>query len=200
MVIGTLGLVQCGTSKMTETPQTANLEDRVAHTLIIAYEKAPVKKQVEKKLKKYDAFLLKNFDSLNMMSVYFPDEKDIPQAMEVLQQLEGIKSVERDQIVSINEEQGVGVDMEIRVASETRVGYGVGPMTCLLVKFTPEAESWQYMYDAIQGFDYEPGYEYVLQVHRSERKNPPQDASKYVYRLKKVIDKQKKNSEGMPEK
>lgn len=33
----------------------------------------------------------------------------------------------------------------LTVASETRIGYGVGPMACLLVKHEP-AEKWQYMY------------------------------------------------------
>lgn len=91
-----------------------------------------------------------------------------------------------------------GVNMKITVASETRTGFGVAPQSCFLVKYTPEASDWQYMYDAIEGFEYESGYEYVLLVNRLERKNVPQDASKYVYRLKKILSKQKKHSEGMP--
>lgn len=91
-----------------------------------------------------------------------------------------------------------GVDMKITVASETRTGFGVAPQSCFLVKYSPEASSWQYMYDTIEGFEYESGYEYVLLVNRLERKNVPQDASKYVYRLKKILNKQKKHSEGMP--
>lgn len=91
-----------------------------------------------------------------------------------------------------------GVNMKITVASETRTGFGVAPQSCFLVKYTPEASDWQYMYDAIEGFEYESGYEYVLLVNQLERKNVPQDASKYVYRLKKILSKQKKHSEGMP--
>lgn len=88
--------------------------------------------------------------------------------------------------------------MKITVASETRTGFGVAPQSCFLVKYSPEASSWQYMYDSIEGFEYESGYEYVLLVNRLERKNVPQDASKYVYRLKRILNKQKKHSEGMP--
>ena len=91
-----------------------------------------------------------------------------------------------------------GVDMKITVASETRTGFGVAPLSCFLVKYSPEASSWQYLYDTIEGYEYEAGYEYVLLVNRLERKNVPQDASKYVYRLKKILNKQKKHSEGMP--
>ena len=51
-----------------------------------------------------------------------------------------------------------GVDMKITVASETRTGFGVAPQSCFLVKYSPEASSWQYMYDTIEGFEYESGY------------------------------------------
>lgn len=87
--------------------------------------------------------------------------------------------------------------LDIIVASETRVGHGVGPMTCLLVKYAP-TEKWQYMYSQIEGFDYESGYEYELTVIRSERENLPQDASKYVYKLVKVLSKEKKQSTELP--
>lgn len=91
-----------------------------------------------------------------------------------------------------------GVDMKIIVASETRMGFGVVEQSCFLVKYSPEASNWQYMYNSIEGFEYEPGYEYVLLVNRLELKNVPQDASRYVYRLKNVLNKQKKHSERMP--
>lgn len=88
-------------------------------------------------------------------------------------------------------------ELHMIVASETRVGHGVGPVTCLLVKYTP-MEQWQYMYSRIEGFNYEPGYEYQLTVVRAERENPPQDASKYVYKLVKVLSKEKKQSTELP--
>lgn len=91
-----------------------------------------------------------------------------------------------------------GVDMKIIVASETRIGFGVVEQSCFLVKYSPEASNWQYMYNSIEGFEYEPGYEYVLLVNRLELKNVPQDTSRYVYRLKNVLNKQKKHSERMP--
>lgn len=89
------------------------------------------------------------------------------------------------------------IELRMTVASETRTGYGVGPQTCLLVKYAP-GEKWQYMYSPIKGFVHESGYEYELLVLRSELRNPPQDASRYVYRLKKIVSKVKKLSEGMP--
>ena len=88
-------------------------------------------------------------------------------------------------------------ELDIIVASETRIGHGVGPMTCLLVKYA-STEKWQYMYSQIEGFDYGPGYEYRLTVIRSERENIPQDASRYVYKLVKVLSKEKKQSTELP--
>lgn len=85
----------------------------------------------------------------------------------------------------------------LTVASETRIGYGVGPMACLLVKHEP-AEKWQYMYSEIKGFNYEPGYKYRLLVLRVEHENPPQDTSRYMFELIKVLSKEKKGSAGLP--
>lgn len=89
------------------------------------------------------------------------------------------------------------VTLDLTVASETRIGYGVGPQTCMLVKYS-SGEPWQYMYSEIEGFEYEPGYEYQLVVLRTERKNPPQDASRYCFSLKKILSKKKVQSVGLP--
>lgn len=88
------------------------------------------------------------------------------------------------------------VTLDLTVASETRIGYGVGPQTCMLVKYSSR-EPWQYMYSEIEGFEYEPGYEYQLVVLRTERKNPPQDASRYCFSLKKILSKKKVQSVGL---
>lgn len=109
--------------------------------------------------------------------------------------MQGCRSVQNTAAAETMDTKQKEVDMI--VASETRVGYGVGPMTCLLVKYAP-TEKWQYMYSKIEGFNYEPGYEYQLTVIRSERDNLPQDASKYMYKLVKVLSKEKKQSIELP--
>lgn len=83
------------------------------------------------------------------------------------------------------------------IASETRSCTGVGPQTCLLVK-EEGAPDWTYFYDRIDGFDYQKGYEYVVEVRVDDVENPPMDASSKSYSLIKVVDKQKKDSEGLP--
>lgn len=67
---------------------------------------------------------------------------------------------------------------------------GVAPMKCLQVKYT-NSKDWELFYDGIQGFNYQEGYRYTLSVTRTKRKNVPADASIYIYKLKKIIKKQK---------
>lgn len=67
---------------------------------------------------------------------------------------------------------------------------GMGPMTCMQVKYK-NSTSWEFFYSQIAGFDYKPGYRYVLLVDRTKRTNVPADASAYEYKLKKVVKKVK---------
>ncbi|MTC60922.1 DUF4377 domain-containing protein [Providencia rustigianii] len=65
---------------------------------------------------------------------------------------------------------------------------GVAPMKCMKVKEKP-ADNWQYFYGSIQGFTYEPGYNYVLEVQQFDVPNPPADAPSVRYELVKIIEK-----------
>lgn len=71
---------------------------------------------------------------------------------------------------------------------------GVGPMKCLQVRETPEAE-WRMFYDRIEGFDYEEGYDYELRVRTEEVENPPADASSIRWILEEVVSKTAASSE-----
>merc|ERR1711976_530344 len=57
---------------------------------------------------------------------------------------------------------------------------GVVPMKCMLVK-SNLADEWTYFYDVIQGFDYDPGFVYQLQVSVEEIPNPPAYGSSLRY-------------------
>jgi heat shock protein HslJ len=65
---------------------------------------------------------------------------------------------------------------------------GVAPQKCLLVKEKP-ADDWTYYYDQIQGFEYEPGYEYELRIMEERIENPPADASSLRWTLVEVVAK-----------
>ena len=84
------------------------------------------------------------------------------------------------------------------IASETTIGYGVVPQTCLLVK-EGDADGWSLFYSSIEGFNYEPGYEYSVQIEKTAVENPPADGSSIRYKLIKVISKEKKQSVNLPE-
>ena len=65
---------------------------------------------------------------------------------------------------------------------------GVAPQKCLLFKEKP-GDDWSMYYDQIQGFDYEPGYEYELRIVEEEIENPPADASSIRWTLVEVVSK-----------
>lgn len=83
------------------------------------------------------------------------------------------------------------------VASQTRDCSGVGRQQCMLIK-RDQATDWEYFYDRIEGFDYEEGYEYVLDVQEQKIENPPADASSIRYKLVREISKTRKTSDGLP--
>ncbi len=56
------------------------------------------------------------------------------------------------------------------------------------------ATAWQLFYDPIDGFAYEPGYEYVLRVAERNVPNPPADGSSVAYRLVRIVSKVRSGS------
>lgn len=86
---------------------------------------------------------------------------------------------------------------ELTVASRQGDCVGVAPMKCLLIKHSAEG-SWEFFYDNIEGFNYEPGYEYVIKVKTEEIENPAADQSSLKYILVKEVSKVRKTSEDLP--
>jgi heat shock protein HslJ len=81
-----------------------------------------------------------------------------------------------------------GVVKTIYVGPELVDCVGVGPQQCMLVKEDPNAE-YQYHYTGIEGFDYEPGYEYELLIRETTIDNPPADGSSLQWTLIEVVSK-----------
>ena len=67
---------------------------------------------------------------------------------------------------------------------------GVAPQKCMLVK-EKIVDEWTTFYDQIEGFEYEEGYEYLLNVNIKTIKNPPADGSSLKYTLIEVFEKKK---------
>ena len=76
--------------------------------------------------------------------------------------------------------------LEVTVGSELKECVVVGPMQCMVV-------DGNLFYDRIDGFDFVQGYVYRLKIERydawPDEEEPPQDASKYGYRLIETISK-----------
>lgn len=83
------------------------------------------------------------------------------------------------------------------VASEQGDCVGVGPMKCYIVKRNGQTE-WEFFYNNIEGFSFEPGYEYVLEVKTEKMENPAADQSSVKYILVKEISKEQKASGNLP--
>lgn len=85
----------------------------------------------------------------------------------------------------------------IVVASQQADCVGVGPQKCFLIK-EGDSKDWTFWYSGIEGFNYEPGYEYVIEIRKDTVANPPMDASTIKYTFLKEVSKTKKESEDMP--
>lgn len=88
---------------------------------------------------------------------------------------------------------------KITVASEQGDCVGVAPMKCLLVMKDGQTD-WEFFYNNIEGFNYEPGYEYELEVKTEKIETPAADQSSLKYTLVKVISKKEKTSKNLPAK
>jgi len=69
---------------------------------------------------------------------------------------------------------------------------GVGPMQCLQIKRS-ETGAWENFYDRIEGFDFEPGFIYHIELTIDElnENTSPADKSKLKYTLVKTISKER---------
>ena len=64
---------------------------------------------------------------------------------------------------------------------------GVAPQQCLQVREDPNAD-YELFYNSIEGFTFEPGYEYELLVRVDTVANPPADGSSLQYTLVEVVE------------
>lgn len=68
------------------------------------------------------------------------------------------------------------------------------PQKCYQIKID-NAQEWTYFYDEIEGFKYQEGFEYALEVVVEKTENPPADASSIRYKLIKIVSKKVSNLE-----
>lgn len=93
--------------------------------------------------------------------------------------------------------EAIADQITLTVASEQVDCTGVGPQKCFLIKQEGETD-WSFWYSGIKDFNYESGYEYVIEVKVDTVASPPADASSINYTFVKEISKTQKQSENMP--
>lgn len=85
---------------------------------------------------------------------------------------------------------------ECNKSSETKIMYvdsklvncvGVGPQQCMLVKDSIDSD-WQMFYNKIEGFDFQEGTQYKLEVLITDVENPPADSSSLKYTLIEILE------------
>jgi hypothetical protein len=65
---------------------------------------------------------------------------------------------------------------------------GAFPQECYRVRPQPDTD-WTLFYGSIEGFDYQPGFEYTIKVVRRSVRNPPPDGSSFAYHLVSILRK-----------
>lgn len=83
-------------------------------------------------------------------------------------------------------------EYEIRewtVASQLGIAHGPHTLQPVLLVKTNDDTSWRAVYQGIEGFDFEAGYEYRLRIKAEQLPDPPQDGSSIRYTLLEQISK-----------
>ena len=102
--------------------------------------------------------------------------------------LAGIVACSRDTAPPVEAAASAGIEKTLFIAPERKPCTGVGPMECLQVREAAD-RPWQYFYSEIEGFSYEPGFDYELRVREEKVANPPADGSSLRWTLVKVVSK-----------
>ena len=66
------------------------------------------------------------------------------------------------------------------------------------LEFNEKSQAWEFFYESIQGFDFEPGYIYKLKVRLEDRGTEIQDVGRYAYHLVEVISKEEASIDERP--
>ena len=69
--------------------------------------------------------------------------------------------------------------------------YGAhGERDCLMI-YEGGSRGWEFFFDGVEGFDFEPGFIYTLEIRLEDLGPYIQDAGPYAYHLLKIIEKKK---------
>ena len=78
----------------------------------------------------------------------------------------------------------------ITIGPYTKRCQGFVEQDCYL-EYNEDSERWEFFYESIQGFDFELGFVYTLEVRLEDRGTEIQDVGRYAYHLITVVEKKK---------
>lgn len=76
----------------------------------------------------------------------------------------------------------------IRVKHHLVPCIGSNPQLCLYI-LKSGSEEWEHLFETIEGFTFNWGYEYLLRVKTIKREKPMEDESYFFYQLEKQLEK-----------
>ena len=79
----------------------------------------------------------------------------------------------------------------------TQTCQGFIEQECYL-EFNEESQEWEFFYESVQGFDFEPGFIYRLKVRLEDRGTEIQDVGRYAYHLIEVLSKEEASIDERP--
>ena len=84
-----------------------------------------------------------------------------------------------------------GMEKQIWLDSAKVDCVGVGPQQCYRIR-ERQSDEWEYFYQEIEGFDFEPGniYQLLVRITKRDADPLPADASSLIYSLVTVISKE----------
>lgn len=76
----------------------------------------------------------------------------------------------------------------LTIGPYTRTCYGLSEQECFLT-YNEASRQWEFFYEEIQGFAFEPGFVYVIEVRVEDRGTEILDAGRYAYHLAAISNK-----------
>lgn len=94
-------VMQC-TAKQKVEQKEVELQNIYNHNLIIYYDREIGKEYLLKSVQNYRAELLYDYDNINGIAIKIPSDKSIREAIRHFQQVKGVLSVSRDEVMQIS--------------------------------------------------------------------------------------------------
>ena len=98
-------------------------------------------------------------------------------------------------MVSCNKDDDPSLTLNVNHFKQTAIGAENTLVFLVQENDKIGAENWDYYYGDIEGFDYELGYIYSLNVTKKNTPNPPSDGTSFSYKLQSVISKTSTNKQ-----